>query len=390
MPSWSIDPVVDWLLHKGRYENEPEALLASICTRVQAAGLPIDRVTVFISTLHPQYFGFSLSWQDGATQRVYGEHGALIESPLQNSPMRDIASGQRVIRRRLEDPDCPLDYPILHDLKADGYTDYLIVELVFSSGQRNGVSLATRAPGGFDDHDIQETERILHLFALLMENNTNQGIAANLMDTYLGTISGARVLQGQIKRGDGDQIDAVIWFSDLRESTRLAETLGHERFLALLNDYFEATAGAVLDHGGEVLRFIGDASLAVFPIASVDDTADICARSLEAARDARARVAVINAKRSAESLPGFSYGVGLHRGEVLYGNIGTHNRLEFSVIGPAANETARIEALCKSTGSDVVISESVIQHVGGQTSWPSLGHHALRGVDRAIEIFALP
>ena len=145
-----------------------------------------------------------------------------------------------------------MDFPILHELKAQGFADYLIVELVFSSGARNDVSLATRHDGGCSDHDLQEIEQILHLFAILMKNHTNKVVAANLLDTYLGSIFGARVLEGQIQRGDGDHIDAVIWFCNLRQSTSLAEQLGQDGFLALLNDYFEATAGAVLAHGGDV------------------------------------------------------------------------------------------------------------------------------------------
>src|SRR6185503_1502823 len=157
-------------------------------------------------------------------------------------------------------------------------------------------------------------------------------LARTLLETYLGRISGAKVLDGQIKRGDGQSIDAVIWFSDLRESTPLSASLGEQRFLELLNDYFAATAGAVLEHGGEVLRFIGDASLAVFPTAGAT-ARDACLRATAAARSARARAVAANARRIAAGLPGFACGVGLHFGRVLYGNIGIPERLEFSVIG---------------------------------------------------------
>ncbi len=388
---WSADPVIDWVLREGRRMRDPQAVLGAICDRVRAAGMPLDRVYAFITTLHPQYFGYVLTWQDGRTGIIHGEHDQVDTDEFRLSPAARIVHGERVIRRVLHRADCPMDHPVLAEMRTDGFSDYVIVEMVFSTGARNAVSLATRAARGFDDADIREVERLLHLFALLMESHANRGIAANLLDAYLGKLSGQRVLDGQIRRGDGDRIDAVIWFSDLRDSTRLAERLGEADFLALLNEYFEATAGAVLAHGGEVLRFIGDASLAVFPVPGEEALGKVCARSLAAARDARSRAAASNAARENVSQPPFAFGVGLHRGEVLYGNIGTPDRIEFSVVGPAANETARIEALCKDAGTDVVVSESVVRHAPAPAGgWPSLGTHRLRGVARDIEVFGLP
>jgi adenylate cyclase len=304
------------------------------------------------------------------------------------SPVARIAAGTRAIRRRLEQPGCPLDFPVLAEVKAEGMTDWVMVEVLFSAGQRNAVSLATRRPGGFSDHDIAETEKLLHPFALVMENFTHRELAKTLLETYLGRNTGSRVLQGQIRRGDGESIDAVIWFSDLRESTPLARRLGEAGFLGLLNDYFEATAGAVLEHGGEVLRFIGDASLAVFPISGTHSRSDMCAAAVDAARAARSRTAAANARRTSAGEEAFHFGIGLHLGRVLYGNIGTPERLEFSVIGPAANETARIEALCKRTGRDVVVSREVADALGA--TWPGLGRFELAGVERPMEVLALP
>jgi adenylate cyclase len=276
---------------------------------------------------------------------------------------------------------------VLHELKAQGMTDYVMAEVLFGGGVRNSVSLTTRRPGGFTDHDIAEIQKLLHPFALIMENFNNRDLARTLLETYLGRISGSRVLEGQIKRGDGEELDAVIWFSDLRDSTPLSRLLGERRFLELLNDYFEATAGAVLEHGGEVLRFIGDASLAVFPTSRETPKA-ACARAVAAARAARDRARTSNTKRVKAGLPPFNCGVGLHLGRVLYGNIGTPDRLEFSVIGAAANEAARIEALCKDTGQDVVLSSTVVAQLGESCS--SLGRFPLRGVEQPIEVFAPP
>jgi adenylate cyclase len=386
MAQWSMTPVIDWLLHEGRHLAAPEALVGELCARVRAAGMPIDRVAFFFGTLHPQYFGIALHWNGVAVRILEASYQMGETEEVRNSPARRITEGERVIRRRLERADCPMDFPVLEELRAAGITDYVIAEVVFGNGSRNSVSLATRRAGGFTDHDIAEVQRLLHPFGMAMEIHVGRALSRTLLDTYLGKISGRRVLDGQIKRGDGQSIDAVIWFSDLRESTPLSEALGEHRFLELLNDYFLATAGAVLEHGGEVLRFIGDASLAVFPTTGLDARA-VCEHAAKAANAARARVRAANAARLAAGLPGFACGIGLHLGHVHYGNIGTPERLEFSVIGAAANKAARIEALCKDTGQDVVLSSTMAAELGARCR--SLGSFALRGVAQPEEVFGL-
>lgn len=388
MSDWSIAPVIDWMMHKGRLMASPKEVVGEICNRVRAAGMPIDRVGFFFWTLHPQYWGNAMFWNDGQIELRRAGPEMRSDAMYLDSPVRRIQEGARVLRRRLEQSDCPLDYPVLEEIKAAGATDWVMVEVVFSNGQRNAVSLATRRPGGFTDHDIAETEKLLHPFALVMENFTNRELAQTLLETYLGRQSGLRVLDGKIQRGDGDEIDAVIWFSDLRESTPLSEALGERAFLELLNDYFEATAGAVLEQGGEVLRFIGDASLAVFPLPQTGERRETCERAVAAIRGARARALAVNERRTQSGLRAFGFGVGLHLGRVLYGNIGTADRLEFSVIGAAANQAARIEALCKRTQTDAVASRPVVDEIGG--AWPSLGRFELPGVASAMEVYSVP
>ncbi len=369
--------------------------MRALCERVRAAGLPIDRVAFFFGTLHPQYFGIAMHWNGTLVRILKASYQMAETEEVRNSPARRITEGERVIRRRLERPDCPADFPILVELRADGITDYVIVEVVFGNGSRNSVSLATRRPGGFTEHDIAEVQKLLHPFAMAMEIHVGRGMSRTLLDTYLGRISGQRVLEGQIKRGDGEEIDAVIWFSDLRDSTPLSRSLGERRFLELLNAYFEATAGAVLEHGGEVLRFIGDASLAIFPISETSapseetkaQAARACETALAAARDAHERLRQANERRAQAGEPTLDLGIGLHVGDVTYGNIGTPERLEFSVIGPAANEAARIEAMCKTLEVSPVLSEEFARHVPQRVR--PLGRHALRGVAQARELYTL-
>jgi adenylate cyclase len=386
MAPWSMTPVIDWLLHKGRRLATREAVVRELCERVRAAGMPIERVAFFFPALHPQYFGVALYWDGEKIATRPGTHDFLQTAEYRDSPAARITAGERAIRRRLWLGGDQIDNPVLQELRDLGMTDYVIAEVVFSDGRRNSVSLATRRPDGFTDHDIAELERLLHPFALVMENFSGRDLARTLLETYLGRISGARVLDGQIKRGDGQSIDAVIWFSDLRESTPLSAALGEQRFLELLNDYFAATAGAVLEHGGEVLRFIGDASLAVFPTAGEPARA-VCSRAVDAARSAKTRVQAANSARRDAGLAEFSCGIGLHLGRVYYGNIGTPERLEFSVIGAAANKAARVEALCRETGEDLVLSSAFVAGLGKPCR--SLGKFELRGVAEPEEVYGL-
>ncbi|HXR58176.1 MAG TPA: hypothetical protein VN747_02565, partial [Burkholderiales bacterium] len=198
--SWSIAPVIDWMMHRGRHLATREEIVGGICERVRAAGLPIDRVAFFLWTLHPQYAGVALFWDGARVTLNRGAHGFERTDVYRNSPAARITGGERVIRRKLEDPGCALDFPVLRELREQGMSDYVMAEVLFSGGVRNSVSLTTRRAGGFTEHDIAEVQKLLHPFALIMENFNNRDLARTLLETYLGRISGSRVLEGQIKR----------------------------------------------------------------------------------------------------------------------------------------------------------------------------------------------
>ena len=310
-------------------------------------------------------------------------------SPFLSSPMAQIVrNGVATIRRKLCDPECPDDFPAVAEFRAEGFTDYVAAELIFGDGSRQCVSFSTRVPGGFTDHDLAQFESVRQVLALVLDSHNNRALSSTLLNTYLGNISGGRVLDGQIRRGDGDIIDAIVWFSDLRESTVLTKRLGREAFLQVLNEYFDATAGAVIGNGGEVLRFIGDASLAVFPVTpgEVGFTAAVTA-AMNAAKEAMHQMDVLNADRHRREVPVLGYGIALNAGEVLFGNIGTATRLEFSVIGAAANEAARMETLCKTEQCRLVVSERIARAT--KLKWRHLGSRALRGVEGGDEYFGL-
>lgn len=393
--SRSAGALIDWLLTEGWDIADPKDLVARLALRMTSIAIPLYRLRVTLRLLHPQFLGTTYTWVRGRdeVEEFLPPHEMLTQDNYLQSPFAAIFEGAGGIRRRLDLPDVPLDYPILADLRSEGATDYVAMPMVFSDGRINAITLAADRPGGFSSAELSMINGMLPVLSRLLEVHALRRTTLTILDTYLGRHAGSRVLQGSIKRGDGEVIHAVIWFSDLRGSTSLADRLPREEFLALLNDYFEGMAGAVLDHEGEVLRFIGDAALAIFPIGTVTDRPErcphhirACKEAIAAARDAEQRIAAVNHRRAQAGGPLIRFGIGLHLGDVLYGNIGTPQRLEFSVIGAAANEAARIEALCKLLHRPLLISETVARVVpDGLTS---CGVHALRGVGEPLEIYA--
>jgi adenylate cyclase len=380
----NIEPVVDWLVEGARPARLPQDVLADTCKRTVAAGLPLYRVGVFVRTLHPNVLGRAFIWQadTGAVEVSEAAHDLLESDTFLRSPIRVVFAEHVEVRRRLADPACPIDFPILEDLRKEGATDFLAAPLRFVNGEVHAASFATRRAGGFSDAELAALHRLIAPFTRMVEIYGNMQKARNILDAYLGRSAGEKVLAGRIKRGDGQDIEAVIWFCDLRDSTPLADSMSRHEFLALLNEYFECVLGPVLERQGEVLRFIGDAALAIFPVAG--NPAEACAKALAAAREAQARMDKLNQSRQAP----LRFGIGLHLGSLTYGNIGTPSRIEFTVIGAAANEAARIESLCKRLDVNLLVSERVARALPG--AWRSLGAHTLRGVGDKMELFTLP
>jgi adenylate cyclase len=340
-------------------------------------------MAVFVRTLHPNFAGRRLLWQAEHPEEVEttsAEHEWLKSEAHLHSPIYAIAETGREIRRRLGDG--PVDFPVLAELRAAGFTDFYAAPLPTMAGERLLITFGTRRPGGFADEELAALRRLLPPIARVAEIATLSRKARNILNAYLGEHAGEKVLAGQIRRGDSEEIRAVIWFCDLRDSTPLADAMGARAFLGLLNEYFEAVLGPVLERKGEVLRFIGDAALAIFPLQNLPEAA--CKTALEAATDALSRMEKLNAGRERP----LGFGIGLHLGDVLYGNVGTASRIEFTVVGAAANEAARIEALSKELGTPLVLSAAVARHLSCPLR--SLGQHRLRGVGESVELFTLP
>lgn len=380
------NPLANWLLKEAWQAPSAVELAERFLRRVREAGVPVDRSTVIMPTLHPQIFATVLVWRADTPgiRTIYEPHDILLQPKFADSPFAPIIRGAGGVRRRLEDPGCEIDFPVVRELRAEGATDYVAMPFHFSDGQINVMSMTSFAAGGFSTGHLGQVFEVLPLLARLFEVYATRRTATALLETYLGRHTGKRVLEGLVKHGDGEQIHAVIWFCDFRDSTPLARSMGRRAYLRQLNRFFHCMAGAVLEAGGEVLRYIGDAVLAIFPIG--EQPAEACERAIVAVRLAMARIADMNAKHPER--PALRYGIGLHVGTVTYGNIGVPERLEFTVIGAAANEAARIESMTKDLGRPVLTSAAFAAAYAGALS--SVGKHALKGLDGTHELFTLP
>jgi adenylate cyclase len=390
---------VDRLLNEGWAASDSTKLLEGLAERLVERGIPLSRMLVFVQSLHPQMVGVRYTWhrETGQVEAWSVPYSAQQTATYRDSPTAAIIEGTAgVIRRRLDITPPSLDYPILKDLLEAGATDYVAMPLVFSDETIHVITFLADRPGGFTDAELDDIKELVMVLARLLEVHAVRRTARDLLDTYLGKHTGERVLRGLIRRGDGEDIHAVIWFCDLRDSTAMADSMPRSTFLGILNDFFDCVAGAVLDHGGEVLRYIGDAVLAIFPTGTSScsvrreccDTVTACHSALEAAKDTQTRMKVLNQKRAQSGKPPLRYGLALHMGDVTYGNIGVPERLEFTVIGAAANEAARMEALCKTLNQPLLVSSAFKRCFPGEMI--SLGFHTLRGVGAATEIFTLP
>jgi len=387
MNSSELQRICNWLIDGAWSSLEPAEMIADFCERLVAAGLPLWRFGIFIRTLHPEIFGRNFIWRQGGEVEIGSVDFEILETPeFARSPLRIVFEQGVEVRGRASDPDSKR-FPFLDDMRAEGATDYIAVPVPFLDGSIHATSWITQHPGGFSDDDIAAIRSIIAPLARVSEIISLRRTAEMLLDTYVGNRAGARILGGQIRRGHTDTMQAVIWLSDLRGFTALSDRLPAETVVAILNHYFDCQVTAIRGHGGEVLKFMGDGLLAVFPIDEyVGDAAHVCARVLEAARESRASVEQL-AFPVGDVVERFRFGVALHIGNILYGNIGGGNRLDFTCIGPAVNLAARLEKITGRLGRTVVASEgfaNVCHH-----NWHELGEFPIAGFSKAQRVYGL-
>ncbi|MGH7929636.1 MAG: adenylate/guanylate cyclase domain-containing protein [Candidatus Binatia bacterium] len=386
-----------WITEAGLAGQSETSTLTGFCERAVAFGLPLARANVVIDTLHPIYQGRAFTWKRDKNETTLSEYGRSDEGDAEErwrrSPFYALEeSGEALLRRRMN-AGTEAEFPIFLELRAAGIIEYVAMANRFAAegiiGDMDCVysSWATDASQGFGDVDVPDLGRLMPLFALAMKSASLARIARTLVETYLGRDAGQRVLQGRIQRGRADRIEAVLWFSDLRSYTRISDSAPPEQVIPLLNDYADAIISAIHGHGGDVLKLMGDGTLAIF---RADDRSRACRASLAAASNARRAVAALNQRRLMESLPTTDMYLGLHVGEVFYGNIGSRERLDFTVVGPAVNEVSRIAGLCRSVDQPLLVSSAFASALSEANKLlVSVGRYALRGVGRPQDLFTI-
>ncbi len=396
-----------WLTDSGLRNLPFEELVDGFSRRLNESGVPVARVFVGMNTLHPQIRARSLIWDraTGPSTRFEFQHGEIESPSVRQSPfmvmLRDRISEQRI---RLDATAAANEVPVFEELRAEGMTDWLgrafpFGELTFQIGGSDSterasqlgvvMSLTTDHPGGFSDAHLATARAVLPLFALAIKASTIGALGHGLLAAYLGADPARRVMAGAVRRGEVQGVEAVLLYADLRSFTPLADTLPGTELMALLDGCFDCMVRPVSRHGGEVLKFLGDGLLAIF---RVDERrrAEICTSALAAATEALDLMDLLAGARKEQGKPTPGLDIALHVGTVQYGNVGTDQRLDFTVIGPAVNEAARIEVLCKDLDQPLLMSAAFADSAtASRPHLVSLGRHRLRGVREETELFGL-
>ena len=389
--------LTSWIANAGLQGSTETTLVEGFCGRAVAAGLPLARAIVFIDTLHPIHEGRVFRWERDKLAATVSEYGRSTEGEAaerwRRSPHYSLLETDESLMRRRVTAETEREFAPLPALWEAGITEFVATVNRFSADGAIGemdcfyAGWMTDREGGFSDADVETLERLTPFLGLAIKSASLARIANTLVETYLGRDAGRRVLQGRIARGVADRIKTVLWFSDLRNYTRISDSAPPEEIIPLLNDYADAIVSAIHEHSGDVLKLIGDGVLAIFP---AEDRARACAAALNAVRDARESVEAVNERRRAQGLPTTDMYLGLHLGVVFYGNIGSKERLDFTVVGPAVNEVARIAALCRSVDQPILMSSAFAANVAeGRRHFASVGRFALRGVGDPQELYTL-
>jgi adenylate cyclase len=385
IPGGNIDR---WILREGPQIDSHVELFDELCWRLLGEDLPLWRATLYAGTLHPLIRGIGARWFRDL--RVVEDfrilHGSGATDEYLRSPIRATIERGTPFRRRLDAEIS--EYPLLEKLRRAGATDYFALALNHTLQGYPVVTWATDRPRGFSDAHVAALEDINPALGAIVETRVVRRISANLLDTYLGPQAGRRVLAGQIHRAEGERLRAVIMMTDMRDFTGLSDRLPGNEVITLLDDYFEAIATPVEKHRGEILKFIGDGVLAIFPAADDDDFSASSVHALNAATEGLERLAVINTARREAGQAEVRIGIGLHLGEVIFGNVGAAERLDFTVIGPAVNLASRIEDLTKRLLRPMLFSSAFARIC--PRPLVSLGFHPVRGLNDPEEVFGLP
>jgi adenylate cyclase len=380
-----------WLANHHGTRTGLGEFLAELASRLIALGVPMLRVSITLNDFHPEVVGRSYAWNRVAgTEEVDRRYTPKRNEAYWDSPIRVIHEGATAVRRRLEGDDAVLDFQVTRELKDQGATDYAGMELAFSDGSRQFISFATDRSGGFTTGHLSLLDGLLPFISLRIEIEHARRGTEQLLSTYLGIDAARRVIGGTIRRNTGEAIEAIVLASDLRGFTRLADTLPAQDVIEALGEFFEAVAGPVRRHGGDIVKMVGDGILAIFPLTDRSSEGDVSAAlsAMDAVREALATLETLPPESLPSGVQQLRAGFALHVGPVTFGNVGSKDRLDFTVIGLAVNEAFRLEAMTKALGTPILVSSSFAE-LANNDGLRSLGFHALRGVRDAKEVFTL-
>ncbi|MFK4505409.1 adenylate/guanylate cyclase domain-containing protein [Bradyrhizobium daqingense] len=383
------DGVIDWLTNGTRDERFIDNIFAQMCIRLQQAGIPLKRSTLHVMIHHPQWLGARMMWSDGKREAeiTLADYNVRERSEYIGSAANEIHDGADEVREKLEqDSSLGRKHALYDDMRSLGMTDYVAWPMFHTLGKRHLVTFATDRPGGFNDADIAGLKKLLPVLALVSEIRIKNRLARTLLETYVGSHAGELILAGATRRGTGTTVRAAIMICDLRDFTKISDNWPRDDVIDLLNDYFDAMSEPIARHGGEILKFIGDGLLAIFPLSQPN----ACANLLHAVTEARQAMAALNERNNGTGRAPLNYGIGVHVGDVMYGNIGSSSRLDFTVIGPAVNMASRLEALTKTIGKKVLLSRAFAELVEKEFALEHVGQHEVRGFSEPIELFAYP
>jgi adenylate cyclase len=379
--------IIRWLINETREERFMENIFAALCNRLQTAGLPLKRASLHLQIQHPQWLGGRITWSDGmqVAEIVRVDHEVRERAEYIGSPAQEIHDGASVVRENLEcDPARGRRHAIFDELRSMGLTDYVAWPIYHTLGKRHFATFATDRSGGFTDAHLADLSSLLPVLALVSEIRVKNRLTRTLLDTYVGSHAGELILAGATRRGSGVTVRAAIMICDLRDFTRISDIWPRDDVIDLLNGYFDAVSEPLSRRGGEILKFMGDGLLAIFPLSEPK----ACANLLHAVAEAHQAMTALNESNRELGRVPLNYGVGIHVGDVMYGNIGSHSRLDFTVIGPAVNLASRLEALTKQLGRSVVMSRDFADQVKGEFNLEAVGKHSVRGFSDPIELFA--
>jgi adenylate cyclase len=397
MDETAFNALAGWVTEAGLIGRTENELMAGFCSRLIDAGVPLFRALVILDTLHPIYEGRAFRWRsDDPRSAEIVEYGRTSEGEAAENWRRSaffhlLQSGGTAMRRRLAAGD-PADFATVEQARDEGATDFLALVHRFAAegviGEMDCVYSAWSADAadGFSEEDAVALKRLAPFLELAIKSAALARMAGTLAETYLGRDPGRRVMSGRIERGVAEKIGAVLWYSDLHGYTHISDTAPPEQIIPLLNDYAEVVISAVHGHGGDVLKLVGDGTLAIF---TGENRREGCLAALAAAAQMREGAARLNQNRGRAGLPTTAVYLALHVGDVFYGNVGSKDRLDFTVIGPAVNEVSRILAMSRSVEQDVLLSASFADALGPELRrrLVSVGRYALRGVAQPQELF---